>query len=89
MSELLLRAGTWDELTPETASWAHLSFSVRRAPFSAGTDADEIALVVLGGRCTVRTSDHGSTFSLLLPGFEREPGRLEPAPAAAVLPARA
>jgi len=54
MSELLLRAGECDEVTPETASWAHLSFAVRRGPFSAQTDADEIALVVLGGRCTVR-----------------------------------
>jgi 5-deoxy-glucuronate isomerase len=62
MSDLLLRAGEWDDVTPETASWAHLSFAVRRAPFSAQTDSDEIALVLLGGRCTVRAE--GETWEL-------------------------
>jgi 5-deoxy-glucuronate isomerase len=53
MSELLLRANEWDGVTPESAGWRFLSFSVRRGAFAAETADLEIALVVLGGRCRV------------------------------------
>jgi 5-deoxy-glucuronate isomerase len=50
---LLLRAGEWEQVTPESAGWSHLYFGVRRAPFEAATGDVEIALVVLGGGCRV------------------------------------
>ncbi|HEY3182712.1 MAG TPA: 5-deoxy-glucuronate isomerase, partial [Gaiellaceae bacterium] len=53
MSDLLLRAGEWEQVTPESAGWSHLYFGVRRAPFASETGDGEIALVVLGGRCRV------------------------------------
>jgi 5-deoxy-glucuronate isomerase len=53
VSEYLWRAHAWDRVTPETAGWRHLSFCVRAGSFAAGTDEDEIALVVLGGGCRV------------------------------------
>jgi 5-deoxy-glucuronate isomerase len=53
LSELLLRSGSWEQVTPESAGWRYLHFGVRRPPFSANTGEGEIALVVLGGRCTV------------------------------------
>ena len=57
MSELLLRANDWDEVTPESAGWQFLSFSVRRGPFAGETAGLEITLVVLGGRCRVDVGD--------------------------------
>jgi 5-deoxy-glucuronate isomerase len=53
MNDLLLRAGTWEQVTPESAGWSFLHFGVGRGTFSAETGDVEIALVVLGGRCTV------------------------------------
>ena len=53
MSELLLRSGSWAEVTPASAGWSHLSFRVARAPFDGRADGEEVALVVLGGRCAV------------------------------------
>jgi len=53
MSELLLRANEWDEVTPGSAGWQYLSFAVRRDGFAADTGENEIALVALGGRCRV------------------------------------
>jgi len=53
LSELLLRAGGWEQVTPESAGWRYLHFGVRTAPFSASTGGQEIAVVVLGGRCRV------------------------------------
>jgi 5-deoxy-glucuronate isomerase len=53
MSELLLRAGAWEQVTPETAGWRYLHFGVRRGSFAAETGAVEIALVPLSGRCRV------------------------------------
>ncbi len=53
MSELLLRAGAWEQVTPESAGWRHLHFGVRRAPFASATGEAEIAVVPLGGRCRV------------------------------------
>ncbi|MBA2357960.1 MAG: 5-deoxy-glucuronate isomerase [Actinobacteria bacterium] len=53
MSELLLRAGSWEQVTPESAGWQHLYFGVREGSFTAETGDVEIALVPLGGRCRV------------------------------------
>jgi 5-deoxy-glucuronate isomerase len=50
---LLLRAGEWEQVTPQSAGWSYLYFGVRRAPFSSATGDVEIALVPLGGRCRV------------------------------------
>jgi 5-deoxy-glucuronate isomerase len=53
LSELLLRAGAWDHVTPESAGWRYLHFGVRSGSFSAETGGGEIALVPLSGRCRV------------------------------------
>ena len=50
---LLLRAGEWEQVTPESAGWSYLYFGVRPAPFSSETGEVEIALVPLSGRCRV------------------------------------
>jgi len=53
---LLLRAGTWDEVTPESAGWEHLSFSVVdvAGPRSFDLGEREVAIVPLSGEATVR-----------------------------------
>lgn len=53
MSELLLRAGGWEQVTPESAGWDHLSFSVRSGGFESHTGDAEIALVPLSGGARV------------------------------------
>jgi 5-deoxy-glucuronate isomerase len=50
---LLLRAGEWEQVTPESSGWSYLHFGVRPAPFSSATGEVEIALVPLAGRCWV------------------------------------
>jgi 5-deoxy-glucuronate isomerase len=50
---LLLRAGEWEQVTPESSGWSYLHFGVRPAPFSSATGEVEIALVPLAGRCRV------------------------------------
>jgi 5-deoxy-glucuronate isomerase len=63
MSDLLLEAGSWEQVTPESAGWQHLSFGVRSGSFSAETGDDEIAIVPLsGGGC--RVSAEGETWKL-------------------------
>ena len=53
MSELLLRAGRWEQVTPESAGWRYLHFGVRSGAFAAETGDVEIALVPLSGSCRV------------------------------------
>jgi 5-deoxy-glucuronate isomerase len=53
MSELLLKAGAWEQVTPESAGWDHLFFGVCQGPFSAETGDAEVALVPLSGTCRV------------------------------------
>jgi 5-deoxy-glucuronate isomerase len=53
VSELFLRAGSWEQVTPESAGWQYLYFGVRPAPFASSTGEVEIVLVVLSGTCTV------------------------------------
>jgi 5-deoxy-glucuronate isomerase len=52
---LLLRSGEWDEVTPESAGWDHLSFRVvhvdGRASFDLGER--EVAIVPISGDATV------------------------------------
>jgi 5-deoxy-glucuronate isomerase len=55
VTELLLKAGAWEQVTPESAEWRHLFFGVREGSFTAETGDVEIALVPLGGRCVVET----------------------------------
>jgi 5-deoxy-glucuronate isomerase len=54
VSELLLRRGEWEHVTPESAGWRYLHFGVRRGSFASETGGGEIALVVLAGGCSVR-----------------------------------
>jgi 5-deoxy-glucuronate isomerase len=51
----LLRSGEWDEVTPATAGWRHLSFRVLRFDGRASFDTgeDEVAIVPLSGNATV------------------------------------
>ena len=53
MSNLLLRNGDWDQVTPTEADWRFLHFGVRRGSFEAKTGDTEVALVLLGGGCAV------------------------------------
>ena len=53
MSELLLKHGEWEQVTPESAGWQYLYFGVRSGAFAAETGGGEIALVPLSGRCRV------------------------------------
>ncbi|MFL5955331.1 MAG: 5-deoxy-glucuronate isomerase [Gaiellaceae bacterium] len=53
MSELLLRDGAWEDVTPESAGWHHLSFGVRKGSFASATGETEIAVVPLAGHCRV------------------------------------
>src|SRR5204862_7907304 len=56
VTDLLLRAGEWSDVTPASAGWSLLSFRVEPAPFSGEASGEEVALVVLGGRCSVEAS---------------------------------
>jgi 5-deoxy-glucuronate isomerase len=53
VNELLLRAGTWEQVTPASAGWRYLCFGMRQSSFVAETGGVEVALVALGGRCRV------------------------------------
>jgi 5-deoxy-glucuronate isomerase len=53
LSELLLKNGSWEQVTPESAGWQYLSFGVRTGDFVAETGEVEIALVPLSGGCRV------------------------------------
>jgi 5-deoxy-glucuronate isomerase len=53
MTEFLLRTGSWEQVTPESAGWNYLYFGVRRGAFESATGPVEIAVVPLGGRCRV------------------------------------
>ena len=65
MTDLLLRHGEWDVVDPASASWRYLSFRVDRLRndehVSRNTGSEEVALVPLGGRCTVHSD--GMTWS--------------------------
>jgi 5-deoxy-glucuronate isomerase len=54
VSDLVLRDGRWEQVTPESAGWSRLFFGVRRGSFASETGNGEVALVVLGGRCSVK-----------------------------------
>jgi len=55
VSEFLLKAGEWKEVTPDTADWQYLSFRTVRWAYEAETGEEEVALVPLGGRCRVES----------------------------------
>jgi 5-deoxy-glucuronate isomerase len=62
LTELLLRAGAWEHVSPKSAGWRYLHFGVREGAFSAETGDVEIALVPLAGRCRVEAE--GQTWEL-------------------------
>lgn len=49
MTQLVLRAGEWRDVTPESAGWRYLSFGVRGGSFEADSAEFELALVPLSG----------------------------------------
>jgi 5-deoxy-glucuronate isomerase len=53
MSDLLLRAGEWEQVTPESAGWRYLYFGVRSGSFDSHTGDGEIALVPLSGSASI------------------------------------
>jgi 5-deoxy-glucuronate isomerase len=57
MSELLLKRGEWEAVTPQSAGWNYLSFGVWSGPAGGSEElaahANEVALVPLGGRCRI------------------------------------
>jgi 5-deoxy-glucuronate isomerase len=57
VTELLRRAGEWEQVTPEAAGWEFLYFGVRSGSFASDTGDGEIALVPLGGRCRIEAED--------------------------------
>ena len=54
MSEYVLRRGQWDAVTPQSAGWEHLSFRIVKWGFEMETGDEEVALVLLAGRCRVQ-----------------------------------
>jgi 5-deoxy-glucuronate isomerase len=54
MSDYLLKAGEWDAVTPESAGWQYLFFSVERGTFTRSTDDVETVVVPLSGPCRVK-----------------------------------
>jgi 5-deoxy-glucuronate isomerase len=60
---LLRRAGEWERVTPAEAGWRYLTFAVERVTgVERSTGAEEVAIVLLSGSCTV--SANGFTFEL-------------------------
>ena len=59
MTEVLLRAGEWTQITPEQAGWRYLTFGVERLTGVRETETggEEVAIVLLEGGCTVTLAD--------------------------------
>ena len=57
MSNLLLQAGTWENVTPESADWRYLAFGVRSGSFASESGEFELALIPLSGRFRVESAD--------------------------------
>lgn len=76
------RNGILNGVSAAEAGWEHLHFQARRLerPWEWSTDGSEAALVLLGGRCTVRSSR--GTWE----GIGRRPGVFEGMPYAVYLP---
>jgi 5-deoxy-glucuronate isomerase len=63
VSELFLPSGTWYRVTPETAGWRYLTFSVERVSGGERDAGDEeVAIVLLEGTCAVEAE--GERFEL-------------------------
>src|SRR5919108_5496653 len=64
--ELLLRAGEWEQVTPESAGWTYLSFRVEVASegqeVTGSTGGHEVCFLVLSGSCAVEA--HGELWEL-------------------------
>jgi 5-deoxy-glucuronate isomerase len=78
------QSGEYLRITPESAGWEHLSFAARKLrageTWAANTDGFEYGLVILGGKCSVRSNRgqwdqvgrrpdvfHGMPYALYLP----------------------
>ncbi len=61
---LFYRAGEWERITPDDAGWRYLTFSVTRlaGEIAGSTGGEEVAIVLLEGRCEIEVS--GSRFEL-------------------------
>lgn len=61
MTDVLLRAGEWEAVTPESAAWRYLAFHVEALSagtvLEAETGEEEVAFVPLGGRCRVEAAE--------------------------------
>jgi 5-deoxy-glucuronate isomerase len=61
MSDLLLKAGEWEWVTPDSARWRYLSFGVwsgsKGIVEELATHDNEVALVPLGGRCRIEADN--------------------------------
>jgi 5-deoxy-glucuronate isomerase len=62
VSEYLLKAGEWEQVTPLSANWRYLFFEVERGSLRGVTDDAEIVLVPLSGACRVEAD--GQTWEL-------------------------
>jgi 5-deoxy-glucuronate isomerase len=62
VTELMLKAGEWDRVTPDSAGWRYLSFEVFTGSFSREGDHVETVLVPLRGTCRVEAA--GQTWEI-------------------------
>ena len=62
MSELLLKAGKWSRVRPDSAGWRYLSFEVFAESFSREADDVESVLVPLRGTCRIEAG--GQTWEI-------------------------
>ena len=81
MTDLLLRAGVWQRVTPESVGWRYLSFGVERLAGASERDTrgEEVAVVLLEGSCQIDAE--GERFEL-----GPRPGVFETLPWTAYLP---
>jgi 5-deoxy-glucuronate isomerase len=56
VSQLLLHAGEWGPVTPESAGWRYLTFEVFAGPFTREADDVETVLVPLSGTCRIEAA---------------------------------
>ena len=62
MSDYLLKAGEWEDVTPQSADWRYLSFAVRKGSLSRASDDAEVVVVPLTGACRIEAD--GQTWEL-------------------------
>ena len=77
MTDLLLRAGTWQTVTP-AVGWRYLTFTVERVAGAVEreTGAEELAIVLLSGACRVAGDGHDFELGPRAGVFEQLPWTL-------------